>query len=266
MLDTHLHVVKYCFESNPLFEMQRASGFESFVNFELGQYTLSEMLSTYSDQILRKNGFKADQEEYEQHLDKIVKLFSHLSDKDIFISSFKIFLARRLLMEKSENIDYEKFMITKLKINCGRQVTDSIEGMINDLETGKGLANEYKQDRQAKEMTRRVDFDIKVLTTCHWPTYKSFELKVPIEINNCIDDFSAFYSKRPQNNHKKLDWNFSMGTALVGAKISETQKYDLLVSTYQMCILYLFNYDKQLTLAEIADHMGFDEETCKKNV
>jgi len=33
-----------------------------------------------------------------------------------------------------------------------------------------------------------------------------------------------------------------------------------------MCILFLFNYSKVLTLSEIADHMGFDEATCKKNV
>jgi hypothetical protein len=127
--------------------MQRASGFENFVNFNLGPYTLAEMLSTYSDNVLRKNGFKADQAQYEAHLVKIVKLFSHLSDKDIFISSFKIFLARRLLMEKSESIDYEKSIITMLKVNCGRQVTDSIEGMMNDLETGKELAATYKSER-----------------------------------------------------------------------------------------------------------------------
>jgi len=61
MLDVHMHVVSFCFDSNPYFEMQRASGFESFVNFALGPYSLSEMLSTYCDNILRKNGFKADQ-------------------------------------------------------------------------------------------------------------------------------------------------------------------------------------------------------------
>ena len=57
-----------------------------------------------------------------------------------------------------------------------------------------------------------------------------------------------------------------MGTAVVNAKIPNGNKYDLAVSTYQMCILYLFNHFTELTLAEIADHMGFDEETCKKNV
>ena len=89
---------------------------------------------------------------------------------------------------------------------------------------------------------------------------------MPVEINNCIDDFTAFYTKKPQNNHKKLDWNFAMGTAILVAKISDQQKYDLVVSTYQMCILYLFNFDKELSLAEIAEHMGFDDETCKKNI
>jgi hypothetical protein len=33
-----------------------------------------------------------------------------------------------------------------------------------------------------------------------------------------------------------------------------------------MCILYLFNHYTELTLDEIAEHMGFDNETCKKNV
>jgi len=135
-------------------------------------------------------------------------------------------------MEKSESIEYEKSFITKLKINCGRQVTDSIEGMMNDLDTGKELATLYKDERQKKEIANMVEFDIKVLTTCHWPTYKSFELKVPLEINACIDDFTAFYSKKPHNNHKKLEWNFAMGTALLVAKISDQQKYDLVVSTY----------------------------------
>ena len=33
-----------------------------------------------------------------------------------------------------------------------------------------------------------------------------------------------------------------------------------------MCILYLFNYQREMTMSEIADAMGFDEETCKKNI
>jgi len=58
-----------------------------------------------------------------------------------------------------------------------------------------------------------------------------------------------------------------MGTAIVSAKLPESGKeHDLVVSTYQMCVLYMFNFYKELTLPEIAEHMGFDEETAKKNM
>jgi hypothetical protein len=52
--------VAYSFESNPQIEISRISGFENFVNFEVGSFTISEMLSNYTDTVLRKNGFKAD--------------------------------------------------------------------------------------------------------------------------------------------------------------------------------------------------------------
>ena len=59
-----------------------------------------------------------------------------------------------------------------------------------------------------------------------------------------------------------------MGTAIMSARIpgAGTKPYELIVSTYQMCILYLFNYQSELTLDEIREHMGFDVETAKKNV
>ena len=61
-------------------------------------------------------------------------------------------MARRLLLEKSESIDYEKCIVTKLKINCGRQVTDSIEGMMNDLEIAKDQIKKYEEYRTEKNI------------------------------------------------------------------------------------------------------------------
>lgn len=101
---------------------------------------MAEILGCHTDSVLRKNGLKVPHDQFETHLERVVMLFSHLTDKDIFIESFKNFLARRLLCEKSESIDYEKSIVTKLKVNCGRQVTDSIEGMMNDLDLAKDQA------------------------------------------------------------------------------------------------------------------------------
>lgn len=183
MLDQYHHIVQFCFEGNTYFELQRAQGFESFVNFEIGPYTVAEILATYTDNILRKNGLKVPQDQFEAQLEKVVKLFSHLTDKDIFIEQFKNLMARRLLLEKSESIEYEKCIVTKLKINCGRQVTDSIEGMMNDLEIAKDQIKKYSDYTQEQKIEDPIEsFDTKILTTSYWPTYKTFELSVPQEI------------------------------------------------------------------------------------
>ena len=89
-------------------------------------------------------------------------------------------MAKRLLSEKSESIDYEKYIVTKLKVNCGRAVTDSIEGMMNDLETARENAKKYEDWCQEKGKNDAIDFDIKILTTSYWPSYKSYELTVPL--------------------------------------------------------------------------------------
>lgn len=73
--------------------------------------------------------------------------------------------------------------MTKLKVNCGRQFTDNIEGMMNDLDLAKELRSKYNEHFAEK---LPIDFDIKVLTSSYWPTYKSFELSVPKEINDCM--------------------------------------------------------------------------------
>ena len=70
-----------------------------------------------------------------------------------------------------------------------------------------------------------------------------------MEIKTCMDNFTEYYTKQPTNHHRELKWNFAMGSALVMAKIPGSAKqYELVISTYQMCVLYLFNYYSELTM------------------
>lgn len=63
---------------------------------------MSEVLAVYTDIILRKGGMKNIEEaKHEEYLEKIVKLFTHLIDKDIFVEVYRSYLAKRLLIEKS---------------------------------------------------------------------------------------------------------------------------------------------------------------------
>lgn len=63
---------------------------------------MSEILAVYTDIILRKGGMKnVEEAKQEEYLEKIVKLFTHLIDKDIFVEVYRSYLAKRLLIEKS---------------------------------------------------------------------------------------------------------------------------------------------------------------------
>lgn len=82
-----------------------------------------------------------------------------------------------------------------------------------------------------------------------------------------MNNFQQFYKSQQNNHHRELKWNFAMGNAVLQFKAPGSSKnYQFVTSTYQLCILYLFNYNKELTLDEIREHMGFDEETAKKNL
>lgn len=53
-------------------------------------------------------------------LDKTILLFRFLQDKDVFERYYKQHLAKRLLLNKSVSDDFEKSMISKLKVGTCR--------------------------------------------------------------------------------------------------------------------------------------------------
>lgn len=91
---------------------------------------MAEVLSSYVDKLLRKG---STAENIDELIDNIVTIFTHLIDKDLFLEVYRNQLARRLLSEKSEDMENEKRLITNLKITCGLQQLNKIQGMINDL-------------------------------------------------------------------------------------------------------------------------------------
>jgi hypothetical protein len=122
MLEKYTQMVKKCFQNNAYFERSRSSAFEVFMNKDRessGKVSMSEMLAVYTDTILRKGGMKVQEGKQEEYLEKIVQLFTHLVDKDLFIEVFRSYLAKRLLNEKSQSIELERTIISYIKMSCG---------------------------------------------------------------------------------------------------------------------------------------------------
>ncbi len=60
-----------------------------------------------------------------------------------------------------------------------------------------------------------------------------------------------------------MSWCYAHGNAVLASSFGN-KTYDMVVSTYQMCILMLFNSNDIMSFNEIISTMKFDEETCKK--
>jgi len=260
--DEYKTMVNECFNRHALFERSLKTAFESFFNVTIGRYTTAELLSTFSDCILRKNAEKLSDEEIEDKIDKIVDLFSHLTDKDLFASSYRTKLAQRLLYEKSASDDAERTMITKLKSKCGAHFTKKLEGMISDLNIASDGRREYLSwMNENKQDNLNVEFTPTVLSSGYWPDSNSFNVQLPAEMERCIDSFTKYYEKTQL--HKKLLWTFSYGTVTLAGYFDK--RYDFVMTTYQACVLMLFaKPGVSIGYNDVKAQMNFDDDCCKR--
>lgn len=76
-------------------------------------------------------------------LDKTITIFRFLADKDVFERYYKGHLAKRLLHGRSVSDDAERGMLAKLKVECGYQFTQKLEGMFHDMKISSETMQAY---------------------------------------------------------------------------------------------------------------------------
>lgn len=129
----HTHfcgIIESCFSGAPLFYRSVKDAFEQLLNS--ASLNAPEQLANFCDKILAKGGIE-DAYLLEETLENVVKLFSYVSDKDLFSSFYRKLLSKRLLGARSSSDEAERSMIGKLKLKCGAQFTSKFEGMVTDM-------------------------------------------------------------------------------------------------------------------------------------
>ena len=171
--DKYKAVVQTQFAGNALFQKALKEAFVEFINRNVGKYSTAELMSTYCDTILKTGGEKLSDDEVESRLQKIVELFSYLTDKDLFAEIYRNQLAKRLLNKRCASDDAERVMISKLKLQCGAQFTGKMEGMLNDLAIGADHQADFEKTIKARSLKLGMDqFSVQVLTTGTNPQLK----------------------------------------------------------------------------------------------
>lgn len=243
--DKYDRVITMSFNNDKTFQNALNSSFEYFINLNARS---PEFISLFVDDKLRRGLKGVGEEDVEIVLDKVMMLFRYLQEKDVFEKYYKQHLAKRLLSGKTISDDAERSLIVKLKTECGYQFTSKLEGMFTDMKTSHDTMQGFYAIL-GTEMGDSPSLSVQVLTTGSWPTQPSPPCNLPAEILGVCDKFRTYYLGT--HNGRRLSWQTNMGTADLKATFGKGQKHELNVSTYQMCVLMLFNSAERLTCKEI---------------
>jgi cullin 3 len=259
MRDRYDRILDVSFRGEKKARKRMRESFEDFLNIDA---RAASCLSVYVDELLRVGLRGATEDQITQELNKVIIVFRYLSDKDVFESFYKQHLAKRLLGGRSISDDAERAMVSQLKAECGYQFTSKLEGMFNDMRISRDMQDLYKSYRRNQEShpsgehsggSKAIEMEVDVLTNGYWPSQNVPACTLPAQVQEAIDRFTIFYLEK--HTGRKLSWQTSAGAAELkatfGSGPDNYRRHELCVSTYQMCILLLFNTEHTLTLGQI---------------
>mmetsp|Transcript_11521 Transcript_11521/g.25588 ORF Transcript_11521/g.25588 Transcript_11521/m.25588 type:complete len:774 (-) Transcript_11521:370-2691(-) len=272
--DKYILMVSEQFQGNTLFQKALKDAFNDLVNRDVGKFKTADLISSFCDRLLKTGSSeKLSDVEVEEFLEKTVQLFSYLTDQDLFAEIYRNQLSRRLLNQRSASDDMERLMISKLKLKCGAQFTAKMEGMLNDLSIGTDHSQnfeKYCKENQERTGLGKLDFNVQVLTTGHWPHYKALDLSLPPLLQRCTQVYREYYDAK--NSHRRLQWTYTLGTAVIKGTFGK-KTFDIQVATLQAIVLLAFNKDaaslggltgEAITYVALQEALAMPEDVLKR--
>ena len=254
----------------------------------------SEYISLFIDENMKKGIKNKTEAEIDATLEQAITTLRYLQDKDIFETYYKKHLCKRLLLKKSESIDVEKQMISRMKIELGNSFTLKLEAMFKDMTLSEELTSGYRAHvaRLGDADPKRVDLSMYVLTSMTWPL-EAFRggaggaedereregssggrsnIIFPSSIERVKTGFERFYAEKYSG--RTLTWQTNMGDAdmkvhMPRSNNGKPRTHDVNCSTYTMLILLLINdlpATQALTYEEIQAATNIPESLLKRNL
>ena len=211
-----------------------------------------EFISLYIDEHLRKGTRVADDTTaLEPVLNKTITIFRYVHEKDVFERYYKMHLTRRLLHNRSASDDAERSMIAKLKVECGHGYVQKLQGMLNDMKLSEEVLRAFHHTLEREGTSLPLQLNVNVLTATYWPIASPKEPSIfPPALTEACNAFEKFYDTRHRG--RVLTWQPSLGTADVRVQF-KSRTHELVVSTYALMVLLLFEHADVLTYGHIRD-------------
>lgn len=187
--------------------------------------------------------------------EKFLCIFKLINDKDLFELEYRKYLSRRLIRNSQMIKELEMDFYRIMKKESGTQYVKKIENMLNDILISQDINIDFRIKNKLNKNELGLDFYIKVLSQENWPIdsnvainipneknapkqVKKIPFNLPLPLDKCIQDFSVYYYLKYTNRFIAFAPQLSWGELKMNLN---KKKYSVIVSSYQICILMLFN-------------------------
>ena len=247
--------VSQSFESNILFENYKDKHFNFVINSAGSDFKIHLIFARYINEMIRTDLSKnvADEETNEK-LDEFIDVIRGFGDQDMFIETYKNFIAPRVL--ETSNFDIDRKFLQKLGASWGTMNLNRIMRLFDDIKNSEDINMKWENFNTSTNTDGKLS--VRILTKPNWPAM--FQVSSLIQpLSDRLAVFSNFFKNKAEGGSKTLEWVANYGTAEVRASFNKN--YFLEVSTIQLSVLLLLDEDKTLSYQELVQSID-----CEKHL
>ena len=226
-----------------------------------------ELLVKYIDMIMRgrRGEVKISEDEIGKEIRSCKGLFFYVNDKDYFQEYYLIYLARRLLHNKSHSRHMEREMISLLKSIQGGTFTMKFENMLLDYENPDSTVRDFRTSI-GMDSKPIYDMNVRVLCSGFWPSvFTTSSLKLPVEMEREVDRYMEEHKVRCGDT-KKIVFAHAEGTITLKIVFRDDESgwKIFVMMPLQAVIINLFNEREIISIKEMATLSGLSEDDVMK--
>lgn len=223
-------------------------------NTRSGVCRAPELLAKYIDSLLRRSVKGMTETEADEKLNSSLRIFTYLSDKDVFSRFHAKLLAKRLIYGLSHSMDAEEVVINRLRQICGYEFTNKLQKMFSDMKLNVDLNNKFSASLTEGQtpVDLGVNFSMLVLQAGAWPITQGGlpTFAIPQELEQCVQKFESYYLRNYTG--RKLAWIHNFCQCEVKMNYPKSTYYATM-GTFPTGILLQFNSADRLSLRDLQE-------------
>ena len=189
--------------------------------------------------------------------DIIGSLINIHENKDVFIKELQTIFAERFLGREDYNVQDEELEVGALRLRFGENNLHMCEIMLQDIHQSQILQREIGRVQPNSDIQLRP----KILSRLFWPPFRSQNLKLPSELQNILDTYTAQYKVFKQS--RSLEWYPTLGRLNMTIELAD-RTLQLEVTPLQATLLYHFQKQSIWTLFPLVTALDVDEDSTRR--